>query len=116
MRQVIRGQCREQTQPQHAVRRISAASGHGADLVDIAEHQARPLGDFFSDRCQHDVLGRALHQLDAQFVFQLLDLRAERGLTHETGVCGFAEMAQVGQLDEILQGAKIHRAIILTLQ
>jgi hypothetical protein len=37
-------------------------------------------------------------------------------LADEAGLCGFAEMPQICELDEIIEGAKIHRAIILATE
>jgi hypothetical protein len=48
-------------------------------------------------------------------IFQLLDLGAECRLADEAGIRRLAEMPQVGQFDEILQGAQVHRAIILIM-
>ncbi len=113
MRQKIRRQGGKQPESQRALRRVGAAPGHRPYLLDIVQHQPGPVGDFLAHGGQHDHLGRSLDQLHAQLLLQLLDLGAERGLADETGVGGLAEMPQVGQLDEILQGAQVHRDIIL---
>jgi hypothetical protein len=50
------------------------------------------LGDLFADRRQGYLAGKALEDLNAKFIFQLLDGDAEGRLADKTCLCGMAEV------------------------
>ena len=87
---------------------IAAAARDFAQLVDLGDDPPRAFDDFAAHRRQHHLARRAFDQRHAEFVFQFPDLRRQRRLADEAGVRGLAEMAVVGERDEVFQVAQVH--------
>ena len=70
-------------------------------IVDVGQHAGRTLGDLATARRQADALARALQQLQAEFLLQLLDLHGEGRLRHGALLCRHPEMAGLRHRAEI---------------
>jgi hypothetical protein len=59
-----------------------------------------------------DLAAAALEDLHVELFLELLDRHAERGLRHEAGLGGAAEVPLAGHGDDVLQLGEGHEAIV----
>ena len=78
------------------------------DGVGLGEHLPCLIDDFPTDGRDVQCFVRPFEEDDAEIVFKLLQLSAQRRLTDMTGFGGAAEMAMIGQGNEIAQFAQRH--------
>jgi hypothetical protein len=88
------------------------AGGHLPDhvtrFVEIGQCRACLVQEQFSGRRQRHVMARPFQQRAAQFIFQRLDLDAERRLADMQPAGGLAEAQRLGHGHEIAKLAKVH--------
>src|SRR5690606_18081321 len=101
---------REQAEPDGAGFGILAAAGDLRQLVHVGQDLAGALDDLAPDRGQHDLARGALEQRHPEFLLQLPDLRRQRRLADEAGLGRPAEVAVLGQGDEVAEVAQVHAA------
>ena len=73
------------------------------DVAGFAEHAGGAAGDLAAGFGEQDPAAAALDQLDAELLFQLLDLHRERRLGHRALLRRLAEMLQPGDGIEIAE-------------
>jgi hypothetical protein len=61
-----------------------------------------------ANRCEINALIRPLEESNAQLVFELLNLAAQRRLAHVARFRGAAKVAMIGDCDEITKFLEIH--------
>ena len=108
VRQQVRAEGREHAQPQAAGFRIAAAPRGFLHLVDVGHDPPRALYHVLAGGGQHHLARRAFDQHDAELVLELADLGGERRLADEAGLRLLAEVAQVGQRDEVFLVTQVH--------
>ena len=108
VRQQIRPQRRKDAESHRAGFRILAAARGFLHFLDIRHDPACALGRLTSRGRQHDVARCALHERDAEFLFEFLDLRRQCRLADEAGRCRTPEMFVVGECHQVLEVAQIH--------
>jgi hypothetical protein len=98
----------------HAQRGVLASGG----LARPVRHRLRPLQQVarFSEKhaaCvgELDLATRAKEQLDAQFLFQRLDLLRKRGLRHVQPLGRAHEAQRLGHRHEVLQLPQVHQPV-----
>ena len=111
VRQQVGPERGEQAQAHAAGLRVAGAPRQFAQLLDVGHDPARALGHLQAHRGEHHAPGRALHQRHAQLVLELADLGAQRGLADEAGRRGLAEVAVVGEGDEVAQVTQVHGGV-----
>src|SRR4051812_31095939 len=79
------------------------ALGELDDLLAGFQDAARPLDDLLAGRGERHALRRAFDELDAEIFLELLELRRERGLAHESASGRAPEVARVGDRHEVTQ-------------
>ena len=79
------------------------ALGELDDLLARLDDAARALDDFLAGGGQRHALGRALDELHAEVFLELLELRRQRRLADEAALGRAAEVARVGEGDEVAQ-------------
>ncbi|MNI73621.1 hypothetical protein D3C73_1296420 [compost metagenome] len=108
VRQQIRAQGGEDPQAHRTRFRIAAASRRFLQLLHFGHDHPCPRGRFVAGRGQHHLARRAFHQRQAQFLFQLADLRRQRRLADEAGSGGPAEVLVIGQGHQVFQVTQVH--------
>ena len=103
VRQQVRGQCGEKAEAKAAGFWVVGEPGDFAHLLDFGDDPARALGDARAGLGQHDLPRRTFHKHHAEFVFQLSDLRGQRGLADMAGLGGVAKMPVVGEGQQVAQ-------------
>ena len=83
--------------------RIAVALGELDDFLARFEDAARPRDDLFAGGGQRHALGRALDELHAEIVLELLELRRQGRLAHEAALGRTPEVARVGDRDQVTQ-------------
>jgi len=78
----------------------------------LLDGQARMAENLLSRRRRHHRLVRALEDSDAEIVFQLLQLPAQRRLAHAARLRGASEVAVVRNGDQVLQVSEVHGNIL----
>ena len=97
VRQQIRAECGKDAEAQRARLGIDRAPRDRLDLFDLGQHAACARDDLLARFGQQHFARRALDESDAEFVFELLDLRRQRRLADEAGLRGTAEMLVFGE-------------------
>ncbi len=112
VRQQVRPEGREDAEPDRARFRIDRAPRDRADLLDLVEHLACALRDLAADLGQQHLARSALDQGHAEFLLELANLGRQGRLAHATRFRGTAEMAVLGERDEIAQVTEVHGSCI----
>jgi hypothetical protein len=76
-------------------------------VLGLGEEHAGSGHDLLAGGREQDVARAPLDQLDAELGFQLLQLRRQRGLADEARLGRLAEVAVVGDGDEVLEVAEV---------
>ena len=79
-----------------------------ADVLGLAEDDPGPLDHPLARVGEHDLARVALDELDAELALELLDLGRQRRLADEAGLGGPAEVAVLGDGDEVPEIAQVH--------
>ena len=102
-RQQVRTDGGQQRHAQAAGQRIALQCGQRDDLVAGLDDAARARDHLGAGLGQRDAPRVAFHQLHAEVVLELLQLRRQRGLADEAARRRLAEMARVGHRHEVAQ-------------
>ncbi len=73
------------------------------DLVAFVQHASGAHNHLFADFGELHVPRLTLHQLDAEILLELFELRGQRGLAHERAFRRPAEMPGVGERHQVFE-------------
>ena len=100
---------------QGAVQRVLMGAGDPLDGLHLLLQQAGMVKDGLADGGDLDRAVGALEQDHPQFLLQFLDLAAQGRLADEAVLGGLAEVAGIGNGQDVLDVAQIHRALAFSL-
>ena len=103
---------RDDAELERAGERVPGAARGEGDIGGRGEGAAGVLDDRGRAACDAHRTALALEHPDAQFLLELEDLAAEGRLTDVAGRGGPAEMAVIGDGDDIVQVSEVHGALI----
>jgi hypothetical protein len=107
-RQQIRADGGYESHFQLAGKRVGVVACERDDLVALAQHVPRARDDLLAHLRELDVFRMTLHQLHAEILLELLQLRGQRRLAHERAFCRAPEMTGIGQRHQVLEVLEIH--------
>ena len=111
-RHQVGGQGRNRAEPQAAGEGIAVGLGVVTDRIGLVDHPARHRHHLGAHRGNLDPAVGALEQRDAELFLELAHLPAQGRLTDVTGLGGAAEMAEIGDRDDVAEIAQVHRRLI----
>jgi hypothetical protein len=76
--------------------------------IGLFHHLARIAQDFFTNRRNRDAATGALKNSDAELFLEFPDLATQGWLTDEAALRSLAEVARIGNGDDVLQVTQIH--------
>jgi hypothetical protein len=103
---------RNDADPQRSREWVARAARRRGDFGDRRQRAPGVLDDRFGARCDGDNAALALEDAHAEFRLQLEDLTAQRRLADVAGRRGAAEMTVVGDGDDVVEIAQVHRATL----
>ena len=117
MRQEVRPECGEHTEPDRARLGVAHLPRNIVDVVALGQHSASVFHHTCARSGEQHLPRVALEQFYTEFTLELLDLGGECGLAHETRLGGAAEVTGADEGFEVFELAElISRLPNLTLR
>lgn len=99
----IRTEGRQDSESKRAVKRVQPMFGEVGDLFDLAQDNPCTVDDILANGRQQDTRSASFHQLHTQLEFHVLELPADGRLADMGEFSRAAEMALVGDGDQVSQ-------------
>jgi len=106
--QQIRADRVDDAEAQRAGNGVLATLGRLFDAGGAFDHRLSLAHDLLAEWRDGDFVRATLEQLDLQFIFELLDGHAQRGLGNEAGFGGSAEVPFAGHGNDVAQFGERH--------